>query len=196
MPFTDAQIKALETKPSGKHVKSICRDGIAVSYVEGWYVIAEANRIFGFGGWDRETILSECIWQNKSQRQNTCAYVARVRISVRAGDQIVVREGAGAGHGIGGTLGESHESAIKQAETDATKRAFATFGNPFGLALYDKDQKRVRKTARKNDAHSKSWKLCCDKGGESIEFDDPIKLFAAARQEFESTESVPDLVAF
>ena len=35
--------------------------------------------------------------------------------------------------------------ALKAAETDATKRALATFGNPFGLALYDKDQARVTK---------------------------------------------------
>jgi Rad52/22 family double-strand break repair protein len=31
----------------------------------------------------------------------------------------------------------------KAAETDATKRALATFGNPFGLALYDKEQAGV-----------------------------------------------------
>jgi len=36
-----------------------------------------------------------------------------------------------------------HESAIKEAETDAMKRAFMTFGNPFGLALYDKQQTNV-----------------------------------------------------
>ena len=32
--------------------------------------------------------------------------------------------------------GEVHDIALKAAETDATKRAFATFGKPFGLALY------------------------------------------------------------
>ncbi len=32
--------------------------------------------------------------------------------------------------------GETHERAVKTAETDATKRALATFGKPFGLALY------------------------------------------------------------
>jgi len=34
---------------------------------------------------------------------------------------------------------------LKGAETDATKRALATFGNPFGLALYDREQAGVRK---------------------------------------------------
>jgi DNA repair and recombination protein RAD52 len=40
-------------------------------------------------------------------------------------------------------LGQAHESAIKEAETDAMKRALMTFGNPFGLALYDKEQANV-----------------------------------------------------
>jgi hypothetical protein len=32
--------------------------------------------------------------------------------------------------------GEVHDVALKAAETDATKRALATFGRPFGLELY------------------------------------------------------------
>ena len=32
---------------------------------------------------------------------------------------------------------------MKSAETDATKRAFVTFGNVFKLALYDKAQRNV-----------------------------------------------------
>ena len=43
--------------------------------------------------------------------------------------------------------GKAHELALKGAETDATKRALATFGNPFGLALYDREQVGVRKLA-------------------------------------------------
>ena len=44
-------------------------------------------------------------------------------------------------------LGQAHESAIKEAETDAMKRALMTFGNPFGLALYDKQQRDVTSSA-------------------------------------------------
>ena len=46
--------------------------------------------------------------------------------------------------------------ALKAAETDATKRALATFGNPFGLGLYDKEQNGV--TAKK-PAGAKSFVL-------------------------------------
>jgi recombination DNA repair RAD52 pathway protein len=76
------------------------------------------------------------------------SYVAKVRVVVFAADTLVIREGVGAGHGIDVDCGQAHESAIKEAETDAMKRALMTFGNPFGLALYDKEQANVanRKT--------------------------------------------------
>jgi len=63
-------------------------------------------------------------------------YTARVRITVQADGTTVVREGHGTGEGRGATPGEVHDTALKAAETDATKRALATFGKPFGLALY------------------------------------------------------------
>jgi hypothetical protein len=44
-------------------------------------------------------------------------------------------------------LGQAHESALKEAETDAMKRALMAFGNPFGLALHNK-QKREGTTER------------------------------------------------
>ena len=48
----------------------------------------------------------------------------------------IVREGHGTGEGHGTSPGEVHDIALKVAETDATKRALATFGKPFGLELY------------------------------------------------------------
>lgn len=50
-------------------------------------------------------------------------------------------------HVVGCDLGQAHESALKEAETDAMKRALMTFGNPFGLALYDKQQREVTSSA-------------------------------------------------
>src|SRR3546814_21006699 len=37
----------------------------------------------------------------------------------------------------------AHESAKKESETDAMKRALMTFGNQFGFALYDKTRANV-----------------------------------------------------
>jgi hypothetical protein len=121
-----------------------------VAYLEGWQVIAEANRIFGFDGWQRQTIAVRCVSQaeraiGRDQKPGWgVTYTARVRVTVTAGGRPpLIREGSGAGHGIDVDLGQAHESAIKEAETDAMKRALMTFGNPFGLALYDKQQRQV-----------------------------------------------------
>ena len=70
-------------------------------------------------------------------------YIARVRMTVQADGATIIREGHGTGEGRGTSPGEVHDIALKAAETDATKRALATFGKPFGLALY-----RNGKTAR------------------------------------------------
>src|SRR3546814_9671296 len=66
-------------------------------------------------------------------------YMAKVRITVGG----VLREGCGFGQGIDKDVGQAHESAIKESETDAMKRALMTFGNQFGLALYDKTRANV-----------------------------------------------------
>jgi hypothetical protein len=55
--------------------------------------------------------------------------------------------------GIDADCGLAHESAIKEAETDAKKRALMTFGNQFGLALYDRAQTNVARLLR-NDVAS------------------------------------------
>ena len=77
----------------------------------------------------------------------------RIRLGSQAsGVPSLVREGSGAGHGIDVDLGLAHESALKEAETDAMKRALMTFGNPFGLALYDKQQRQVTSSVREERA--------------------------------------------
>lgn len=145
MSFSDETKSSLAAKLSPSNVKSRQQGGSKVSYIEGWHVIAEANRIFGFDNWTRETIDIKCvserereIGQNKAPGWGV-TYLCKARVIVGG----VAREGCGAGHGIDRDLGQAHESAIKEAETDAMKRAFMTFGNPFGLALYDKAQANV-----------------------------------------------------
>jgi DNA recombination protein Rad52 len=144
MAFTDQQSRQLKAKLDAEHVKTRKANGLTLSYIEGWHAIAEANRIFGFDGWDRRTLFTNCIWTGTCDRDYLAAYTARVRIYVRAGEVLIVREGSGTGEGKGDTPGQAHEIALKSAETDATKRALATFGNAFGLALYDREQAGVR----------------------------------------------------
>ena len=111
-------------------------NGRELTYLEGWYAITEANRIFGFDGWSRETIESKCILAREKGGTFLAVYVARVRLTVQANGATVIREGHGTGEGRGTSPGEVHDIALKAAETDATKRALATFGRPFGLELY------------------------------------------------------------
>ena len=49
-----------------KHVKTRNANGAELHYVEGWHVIAEANRIFGYDAWDRRTLASRCVWSGPS----------------------------------------------------------------------------------------------------------------------------------
>jgi len=109
-----------------------------------------ANRIFGFDGWQCSTLISCCVTSHERpigrHRKSGwgVTHIARVRTTITAGQRIFIREGSGAGHGIDLDLGLAHASALKEAETAATKRALMTFGSPFGLALYDKQQRQVR----------------------------------------------------
>lgn len=136
MAFSAKQVQALRRQPSSRHVRTREANGRELTYLEGWYAISEANRIFGFDGWNRETVESRCVLARESRGTFLAVYLARVRITVQADGATIVREGHGTGEGRGSSPGEVHDIALKAAETDATKRALTTFGKPFGLALY------------------------------------------------------------
>ena len=134
MTFTKEQTEQLNQPIDPKVVAFRKQGNIQLAYLESWYVINEANRIFGFDGWSSETIQLDCV-----QSDEFCVtYIAKVRVTV--GD--VIREGVGAGHGKGKSvnLGDKHESAVKEAESDARKRAFMQFGSQLGLSLYDRSK--------------------------------------------------------
>ena len=132
MTFTKEQIEQLNQPIDPKVVDYRQQGSMQLAYLPSWYVINEANRIFGFDGWQSETVQLDCV-----QSDDFCVtYIAKVRVTI--GD--VIREGVGAGHGKGKSvnLGDKHESAVKEAESDARKRAFMQFGSQFGLSLYDR----------------------------------------------------------
>ena len=135
----------LRRKLDPASVKPAKQYGPKGDYIEGWHAIAEANRIFGFGGWSYT--ITECTCVSSAVREIGAAkkpgwgitYTAKVMIDVSG----VIREDFGAGHGYDVDCGLAHESAIKEAVTDALKRALRSFGSPFGLALYDKSRENV-----------------------------------------------------
>ena len=118
-----------------RHVKPPKEYGPKGDYIEGWFAIAEANRIFGEGGWSYEIADLRLVSERdreigKAKKPGFgVTYTARVIVTVGG----VQRDDVGAGHGYDVDCGLAHESAVKEAVTDALKRALRTLGNPFGL---------------------------------------------------------------
>lgn len=198
MTFSDRQSGELSKKLSPRHVKSREQNGAVLSYVEGWHVIAEANRIFGYDAWDRQTAQVACVWEGTRRGLDIASYTARVRVQVRAGGTIVSRDGCGAGHGSGLSKGEAHEIAMKAAETDATKRALCTFGNPFGLALYDKEKRGVRGRVEKSKLapDQASWRVLLPPGVSASVGASPTEFCSTVRRILEKIDNPEKLEAF
>ena len=145
--FADSQVVELRQPLDIRNVKTrIVGGGMRLSYIEGQHAIRKANRIFGFGQWDRRledlTLTAEIEEEAGDGTRWRVSYLARVQILVQVPDakENICREGVGAGHGISRYLGEAHEAAAKASETDAMKRALMTFGNQFGLGLHKQCQ--------------------------------------------------------
>jgi len=129
--------------------------GKDLSYLESHYVIARMNEVFGVMGWDSETV--EMRQVNHAEQKP--AYVAKVRISavVKTSDDgymKVTKEGYGFGSDKSGL--NPHEMAVKEAESDAFKRAARQFGMSLGLALYDKTQENVEDTPQPKAAATRA----------------------------------------
>jgi hypothetical protein len=195
MAFSDAQARQLKAKLDGQHVKARKENGATLHYIEGWHAIAEANRIFGYDAWDRRTVATRCVWTEARGPHFLAAYTARVRISVRAGDIVIVREGCGTGEAKATTPGQAHEIALKTAETDATKRALATFGNPFGLALYDSEQTGVRQRSpdKKTEVAAGPWRMRSLAGAPVGTFNKPENFCNALSKAMSAASTMDDL---
>lgn len=205
MTLTRMQKADLSQAPLAEAIKTRDENGRTFAYLEGWYVVREANRIFGVDHWDRITLTTQCVWQGKHQGQPSCSYTARVRICIRAGAHSFVREGCGVGHGQGNHPGEAHGQALKAAETDATKRALATLGAPFGLTLYETGAKPTDVKETPQSASSpkgvlqdkiKSYWTLRGANGETVScFTSPLLCCSALRRTIEGASDAATLEA-
>ena len=139
--------------------------------------ISEANKISASMDGIERPWNYRCVLARENRGSFLAVYTARVRISVHAGGATIIREGHGSGEGRSASPGEVHDTAVKAAETDATKRALATFGEPFALVLYGsaktpstqrgtmlqsnpaKSEQRFRFASRRYDTNSKAIAL-------------------------------------
>lgn len=142
-------IKRLSQPLNPEAVKTRKKAKTELKYLSGFQAEATANEVFEFK-WSCETLYMEKIFERTYVSEDVngikrdmieVAYKAKVRVSVKIDNELIVREGTGAGNGICAAKQQfdAYELAIKEAETDAKKRALKSFGDRFGLSLYDKD---------------------------------------------------------
>lgn len=155
--FSDAVIAKLNEKLPGSVVSTRASyDGGkgTLSYLEGWYVQDQLNQIFGFGNWHQSVDALDEVYRGTSDKTNSktgakytnvvTVWKAVVTLNVRdAEGGWVHRTDVGCGVGEGSNAALILEKTIKEAVTDGIKRAAKSFGNQFGLALYDKEQANV-----------------------------------------------------
>lgn len=156
-PFSDPQIDMLEDQldPGLIHQRKAGRDG-SVPYLEGFEILFQANRIFGFGNWGYEAAPPYVIGNGNRVEFSTGKitggwelWACQVRVTVRGenGECITVTD-VGTCTRDGLESDASLDMAVKGAVTDGIKRALRAYGNQFGLSLYDKPDRGVTGTAR------------------------------------------------
>lgn len=118
------------------------RAGKSYDYLKGHVAIAEANRIFGYGGWGYEVAGDvglteiETVDSETGEIKTVRAYSAPVRVTVPGAPP---RTDVGF-HSVVDDSAEGHETACKGAVTDGMKRALRSFGDRFGNGLYGPSQ--------------------------------------------------------
>ncbi len=143
-PLDASRVKQFDSKAGSK---------AGLSFLEGHDVIRELNKVFDFQ-WNHRVqscdLMFEKTVQNRSGKEMVLVcYKAIIEIS--AGNYpsdspfCAYHQGVGTGSSqmYPSNVADAHEVAMKEAETDALKRAAMKFGDRFGLALYDKEQKNV-----------------------------------------------------
>lgn len=108
--------------------------GKQLSYVEVWDVKAHLTRIFGFGGWSWEVTDTAFVFEEQGEKSWLVAYKALGTLTIHTLNVKFAEAAVGFSRG---PRGEAHDNAIKNAESDAIKRAAINLGDQFGLSLYD-----------------------------------------------------------
>ena len=126
----------------------ILRDDQGFAYLPQWDVRAMLTRVFGFGGWSEQAIVpthlqyetTDVKLRDGSDAVEVC-YVAHRRLIIHHpdGGTICSHDGTSSGTMKMGikARGKAHDSALKDADSGALKRAAINLGDQFGLGLYN-----------------------------------------------------------
>lgn len=120
------------------------------AHVQQWDVRRFLIRVFGFGGYDTELVSVDCVREiqipsGKDGNGNdkfrwTVVYRVHQRLTVKdvAGNPIATYDGVATGDAQNQpSLGDAHDGAVKEADSQSLKRAAVNLGDSFGLSLYN-----------------------------------------------------------
>ena len=114
--------------------------GTELSYLEQHDVRAHLIRVFGFCGFDLETVAVECAFdEQRDDKKWEVGYRATMKLTVRDlnGKALAVYSETAVGTSTQGRRGEAHDMAMKTASSDAMKRCCINLGDQYGLSLYN-----------------------------------------------------------
>lgn len=120
--------------------------GTSLSYLTGAYVINRLNQVIGQGRWSSmiqslNKVYEGALPNYKGEEVYNVSYTATVQLNVIM-DNGLLATFIEVGYGDGmdkKNPGKAHELAVKEAATDALKRAAKNLGISLGLGLYFKD---------------------------------------------------------
>lgn len=144
---SEEQRELLSEPIPARFVKEREGGGRMLSYVDTFYVINRLNEVFGNGLWSYEAKLTKS-WEGtadvKGKQVFAVGYLAMCTLKVGpCGAPYCTITDVGSGDGKDPYPPKAHESAAKEAATDALKRCAKSLGLSMGLALYDKEQEHV-----------------------------------------------------
>lgn len=142
--LTDLQLKVLFSE---LHRSRVGQNQKGFNHVQQWDVRRFLIRVFGFGGYDTELVSIDLIREIEHAPSNpsgksrwTVAYRVHQRLTVKdiAGNPIATFDGVATGDAQNQpSLGDAHDGAVKEADSQSLKRAAVNLGDAFGLSLYN-----------------------------------------------------------
>lgn len=139
--LTEQQLKVLF---AGLHESRVGHNQKGFAHVQQWDVRRFLIRVFGFGGYDTELVSIDCVKEieikNGDRSRWTVVYRVHQRLTVKdiAGNPIATFDGVATGDAQNQpSLGDAHDGAVKEADSQSLKRAAVNLGDAFGLGLYN-----------------------------------------------------------
>ncbi|MFJ4649507.1 Rad52/Rad22 family DNA repair protein [Streptomyces bobili] len=139
--LTDLQLKVLFSE---LHQSRVGQNQKGFSHVQQWDVRRFLIRVFGFGGYDTELVSIDCVKEIEIKAGDrsrwTVVYRVHQRLTVKDvhGRPIATFDGVATGDAQNQPgLGDAHDGAVKEADSQSLKRAAVNLGDAFGLSLYN-----------------------------------------------------------